>query len=135
MEQAHNYNTKSKSKQSWLWRNRTSKNQLWRHFSDVIVIISPKNVTKITSQSFSILGPPPLLPQSKFLATPVLKTDRYHFFKNRYRYFQKFFTDSWPTADIRLSTDTRFAYRYFCRYFDKVFWLKLVWIAYSPALR
>jgi len=30
------------------------KNQLWRHFSDVIAITSPKNVTKITSQNFSI---------------------------------------------------------------------------------
>jgi len=35
------------------------------HFSDVIVIMSPKNVTKITTQNFFILG----LPQSKFLAT------------------------------------------------------------------
>jgi len=33
------------------------KKQLWRHFSDVIVITSPKNVTKLTSQNFSILGP------------------------------------------------------------------------------
>jgi len=38
---------------SWLWRNRTSNNQLWRHFSDVIVIMSLKNVTKITSYNFS----------------------------------------------------------------------------------
>jgi len=35
------------------------KNQLWRHFSDVIVITSPKNATNITLQNFSILGPPP----------------------------------------------------------------------------
>jgi len=42
---------------SWLWRNRTSKNQLLRHFSDVMAIMSPKNVIK-TSQNFSILGPP-----------------------------------------------------------------------------
>jgi len=44
------------------------KNQLWCHFSDVIVPMSPKNVTKITSQDFSILVPS----QSKFLATPML---------------------------------------------------------------
>jgi len=43
------------------------KNQLWRHFSDVIVITSSKNVTKLKSQGFSILG----LSQSKFLATQV----------------------------------------------------------------
>jgi len=36
--------------------------------------------------------------------------------------FQKFFTDIWPLADIP---------KYICRYFIKVFWLKLVWIAYS----
>jgi len=34
------------------------KNQLGCHFSDVITITSPKNVTKITSQKFSILSPP-----------------------------------------------------------------------------
>jgi len=34
------------------------KNQLWRNFRDVIAITSPKNVTKITSQNFSILAPP-----------------------------------------------------------------------------
>jgi len=43
---------------SWLWRNRTSKNQLWRHFSNVMAIMSPKNVIK-TSQNFSILLPFP----------------------------------------------------------------------------
>jgi len=32
------------------------KNQSWRHVSDVIAITSQKNVTKITSQNFSILG-------------------------------------------------------------------------------
>jgi len=37
---------------SWLWRNQTSNNQLWRHFSDVTAITSPKkrhqnNVTKL----------------------------------------------------------------------------------------
>jgi len=40
----------------------------------------------------------------------------------------------WPAANIRLATDTdipKFAYRYF----NKVFWLKLVWIAYSLDLR
>jgi len=36
-------------------------------FCDVIAITSLKNVTKITSQKFSILGPS----QSKFLATPL----------------------------------------------------------------
>jgi len=54
----------------WLWRNRTLKNQLWRHFSNDIVITSPKNVTNQTSQDFSILGPF----QSKFLATSVPRT-------------------------------------------------------------
>jgi len=36
-----------------------------------------------------------------------------------------------------LSTDSdisKFAYRYICRYFNKAFLLKLVWIAYSPDL-
>jgi len=37
------------------------------HFSDAIVITSPKHVTKLTSQDFSILGPF----QAKFLAPPV----------------------------------------------------------------
>jgi len=37
---------------SWLWRNRTSKNQLWCHFCDIIAITSAKwrhqnNVPKI----------------------------------------------------------------------------------------
>jgi len=49
--------------------------------------------------------------------------------------FSKNFTDIWPAAaDIRLATDTgilKFAYRYF----NKVFWLKLVWIAHSFDLR
>jgi len=35
---------------------KTSK-KLWRHFSNVITIKSPKNVTKIKSQFFSNLGP------------------------------------------------------------------------------
>jgi len=43
---------------SWLWRNRTLKSQLLRHFSDVITITTSKNVPKIKSQNFSILGPP-----------------------------------------------------------------------------
>jgi len=55
---------------------------------------------------------------------------------NRYRYFQKIFTYIWPIANIWLATDTdipKFDYRYIFRYFNnyKVFWLKLVWIAYS----
>jgi len=33
----------------------------------IVIFTSPKNVAKITSQEFSILGPS----QSKFLATPV----------------------------------------------------------------
>jgi len=49
------------------------KNQLRRHFSDVIIITSPKSVTQITTQFFSILPPPP---QSKFLATPVVAAVR-----------------------------------------------------------
>jgi len=28
------------------------------HFSDVIIIASPKNIIKLTSQNFSILDPP-----------------------------------------------------------------------------
>jgi len=47
-------------------------------------------------------------------------TDRYHFFfETDTDIFQKIFTD------IRLATDTdipKFAYRYICRYFIKVFW-------------
>jgi len=43
------------------------KNKLWRQFSDVIAITSPKNVTKLTSQDFLFLGPS----QSRFLVTPV----------------------------------------------------------------
>jgi len=35
------------------------KNQLRRHFSDVITITSPKKVTKITSQNFLFWAPPP----------------------------------------------------------------------------
>jgi len=34
-----------------------------------------------------------------------------------------------------MATDTdipKFAYRYIFRYFNKVFWSKLVWIVYSP---
>jgi len=38
---------------NWLWRNRTLKNHLRRHFSDAITTKSPKNVTKITSPNFS----------------------------------------------------------------------------------
>jgi len=37
-----------------------------------------------------------------------------------------------------LATDTdipKFAYRYFCQYFNKVFWLKLERIAYSPGAK
>jgi len=42
--------------------------ELWlRHFSDVIVITPPKNVTKLTSHDFSILASF----QLKFLDTPL----------------------------------------------------------------
>jgi len=50
----------------------------------------------------------------------------------------EYFTNIWTDADIRLATDTdipKFAHRYVCRNFNKVFWLKLVRIAYSPGLR
>jgi len=53
-----------------------------------------------------------------------LETDRYFFETDIFN----FFTEIWPAADIRLATDTdipKFAYRYF----NKVFWYKLVWIA------
>jgi len=42
----------------WLWRNR--KNLLWRHFTDVIVIALPKNVTKTKVTRFSHSGPFPI---------------------------------------------------------------------------
>jgi len=66
------------------------------------------------------------------------ETDRYHFFETDIDIFKNIFTDIWPAADIRLATDTdipKFAYRCFCRYFDKAVWLELVWIACSPELR
>jgi len=43
------------------------KNQLWRHFSDVMAIMSPKNVNKNVTKIFHFEHS-----QSKFLATPVL---------------------------------------------------------------
>jgi len=36
------------------------KNQLWRHFSDIIVITLPKKVTKLTWQIFFHFGPLPI---------------------------------------------------------------------------
>jgi len=45
---------------SWLWWIRTSKYQLWRHFSDVIAIMSPKNDAKISSQIFFHFDPSPI---------------------------------------------------------------------------
>jgi len=48
--------------------------------------------------------------------------------------FITFFIDIWPVVDILLATDTdipKFVYRYICRYFNNVFWLKLVWTAYT----
>jgi len=67
-----------------------------------------------------------------------LETDRYHFVETETDIFKTFFTDIWPVTDIRLTTDTdvsKFAHRCICRYLKKIFWLKLVWIAYSPDLR
>jgi len=63
-----------------------------------------------------------------------LEADRCHFFETDTDIFKKIFTDIWPAADIRLATHTdipKLAYR--C--FNKVLWLKLVRIAYSPDLR
>jgi len=57
---------------NWLWQNQTLKNRLWfmTHFSDVILITSPKNVTKSRYKIFPF-GPP----QSKFLATALRSHD------------------------------------------------------------
>jgi len=65
---------------NWLWQNRTLKNQLRRHFSDVITITPLKNIIKITSQNFSIL----LLPQLKFLAISVGGADETLAFASTY---------------------------------------------------
>jgi len=49
-----------------------------------------------------------------------------------------FFTDIWPVVNILLTTDTdipKFAYRFICRYFNKVLLLKLVGIAYKSLVR
>jgi len=61
--------------------------------------------------------------------TTQLETGQYHFLK---RYFQQFFHryligHLYQYSKICLPT--------FCRYFNKVFWLKLVGIDYSPNLR
>jgi len=51
------------------------------------------------------------------------ETDRYHFFESDTDIFN-FFTDIWSVVDIVLVTDTdipKFAYRYICRYFNKIF--------------
>jgi len=48
------------------------------------------------------------------------------FFETDNDIFKTFFTDIRPVADIRLAIDTdipKFAYRYTCRYFNKIFWL------------
>jgi len=45
-----------------------TKSNFKKNIYDVIVISSPRNVTKLTSQDFSIMGPS----QSKFLAKPVM---------------------------------------------------------------
>jgi len=57
------------------------------------------------------------------------KTD---IFKNFPPIFAQLYTD------IRLANDTdipKFANRYIYQYFNKLFWLKLMWIAYSPDLQ
>jgi len=60
-----------------------------RHISDIIVITSPKkNVTKLTSQDFSILGPI----QSKFLGRSVLKNFLFFLFLKDEKILQIFFT-------------------------------------------
>jgi len=59
----------------------------------------------------------------------IQETDRYHFLKP---IFSIFSLDIWPVADIRLAIDTdipKFAYQYTFRYFNKIFWLKSMWIA------
>jgi len=38
--------------------DETLKNHLWRHFSDITAITSPKNVTKLKSQDFLCWAPP-----------------------------------------------------------------------------
>jgi len=61
-------------------------------------------------------------------------SDRYHFLKP-IPIFKKKLTNICPVAYIRLAIDTdipKFTYQYFCRYFNKVFWLKLVVTTYSP---
>jgi len=67
-----------------------------------------------------------------------LEADRYHFVEtNIDNIFKKIFIDIWPVADIRLATNTnisKFAFRYNCQYFNKAFWLKLVYITYNPDL-
>jgi len=60
------------------------------------------------------------------------------FFETESDIFKKIFTYIWPVSVIQLATDTdipKFAYRHIFRYFNKVFWLKLMWIAYSQDLR
>jgi len=52
---------------SVIWSNCVFSSWLWHHFSDVINITSPKNVTKITSQFFPIWAPPNQLRQWKAL--------------------------------------------------------------------
>jgi len=64
-----------------------------------------------------------------------VEIDRYRFFETVTDIFKKKFTDIWPAADIRVATDIpKLAYRYFRRYFNKVFWFKFVRIAYNPGL-
>jgi len=67
----------------------------------------------------------------------ILETVRYHFLKPISIFSKKSFTDIWTVADILLTTDTdilKFASRYIYRYFNEVFWLKLVEIAYTSSV-
>jgi len=57
------------------------------------------------------------------------ETDRYHFFETDIDIFN-FFTDNWLAADIRMATYTDTP-KFACRYINKVFWLKLLRIAYG----
>jgi len=72
----------------------------------------------------------PDLQTSRYCLVFMLEADRYHTYETNTDIFKKIFTDIWSVADIRLATNIdipNFAYRYF----NKVFWLKIVWIAYT----
>jgi len=70
---------------------------------------------------------------SLLITSLQVKTSRQYFFK-LIQILKKIFTDIWPVADILLTTETeipKFAYRYVCLYFNKVFWLQLVGTVYT----